>query len=440
MNIKKYNLHENNNLFSFLYYGDLYLPRNDSFLLKLVESKLCFQNTKPDIFKMAQEPFNSNKLINYGVEALENALDASFTDACLNGLNVIPLSGGLDSRSILAYLIEKVQKNNILTVTYGHSGTLDYNIGKEVAKKAGVNHVAIDTSSFVWNTERMVNACRKTGWDCFSTIAYIHEYLGLGPDNIYWTGFMGGTRRRSSSRVFHYATWQEAVNLYSQYRKLDSGSSLLPRGCDYDPLSVFPLNELVGNDEIPYDEQLNYLIHQAIELWKGRFLNGYDWRAPYIQPTWTGFALNLHDSYHENQLFYRKVLNKMFPTLFNSIESKSYPSISGYYKPLSQIKRKYSVLKYRAYKSMFKRGITSLKYIPNPGINQIELDWAMRERADVKVTVLENLEDLHSRGLINWMYIPKLFEDHQNKRVNNSELIRTLLSLELKIKAGILKV
>lgn len=61
---------------------------------------------------------------------------------------IIPLSGGLDSRAILAAALGNASKENITTFTYGEKGSFDFDIGQVVAKKAGVRNIPLISEKF----------------------------------------------------------------------------------------------------------------------------------------------------------------------------------------------------------------------------------------------------------------------------------------------------
>ncbi|GAG59852.1 unnamed protein product, partial [marine sediment metagenome] len=56
---------------------------------------------------------------------------------------IIPLSGGFDSRAILAAALRCAPKDKIITFTFGEPGSFDFEIGKLVAKKAGVKNIPL---------------------------------------------------------------------------------------------------------------------------------------------------------------------------------------------------------------------------------------------------------------------------------------------------------
>jgi asparagine synthetase B (glutamine-hydrolysing) len=67
---------------------------------------------------------------------------------------VIPLSGGWDSRLILAVLRERTDK--IVTITLGCPGQLDYELGGRVTEAAQVDHlpVRLDQRPVEWTEPR----------------------------------------------------------------------------------------------------------------------------------------------------------------------------------------------------------------------------------------------------------------------------------------------
>ena len=61
----------------------------------------------------------------------------------LNRSIIIPLSGGLDSRAILAAALRCISKEDITTFTYGEKGSFDFEIGQIVAKESGVRNIPL---------------------------------------------------------------------------------------------------------------------------------------------------------------------------------------------------------------------------------------------------------------------------------------------------------
>ena len=83
-------------------------------------------------------------------DALFDALVEQSSSRCVS------LSGGWDSRAILGALLERTDSDQIVTVTFGVLGQLDYDLGKMVADSVGVEHHAFDlrTVDFTWDAIR----------------------------------------------------------------------------------------------------------------------------------------------------------------------------------------------------------------------------------------------------------------------------------------------
>ena len=84
---------------------------------------------------------------------------------------LVPLSGGLDSRYILATLMELVSPNRITAVTFGSLGTYDYEIGAQVAKVVGVKHVAYPLSVEDYRDPELL----RNGLDAEGQVNFITE-------------------------------------------------------------------------------------------------------------------------------------------------------------------------------------------------------------------------------------------------------------------------
>lgn len=80
-----------------------------------------------------------DELIDLGIKKLSSVFN-NISDST----HIIPLSGGLDSRAILAALIDKGFKNHFTAVHIWAPGTLDYEIGNFIAQKAEEKHYSLD--------------------------------------------------------------------------------------------------------------------------------------------------------------------------------------------------------------------------------------------------------------------------------------------------------
>ena len=108
------------NLNSFLKFGYFLDYKNSNY-------SFDFSNINKNKYK----DFTEEKLINIGIKLWKNAIRNQFDE---KEMNVVPLSGGLDSRAILATLSEITDPSKIYTYTFGSPGTWDFEIGNYIAK------------------------------------------------------------------------------------------------------------------------------------------------------------------------------------------------------------------------------------------------------------------------------------------------------------------
>jgi len=71
--------------------------------------------------------------------------------------HVVPISGGLDSRAILASLLKFTEAANIYTYTFGTPSTFDYEIGNLIAKETGTMHTSFPLNDYIFSNNGEIN-------------------------------------------------------------------------------------------------------------------------------------------------------------------------------------------------------------------------------------------------------------------------------------------
>ncbi len=116
---------------------------------------------------------------------------------------LIPTSGGMDSRYILGTALELTSADRLVCMTYGMPGSFDFEIGKAVAKAAGVRHVACPLSPDDYGEESLAASCRDAdGQISVTTEPPLHVYSRLAEHGrIVLSGYVGdsvtGRKKRS---------------------------------------------------------------------------------------------------------------------------------------------------------------------------------------------------------------------------------------------------
>ncbi|MDO5034522.1 MAG: asparagine synthase-related protein [Actinomycetaceae bacterium] len=106
--------------------------------------------------RVSSEPYMRYRLVGDGTEittdaeydeAFSNAMDAALTrllDAAGNRQLVLPLSGGLDSRLLAAWL-KRLDAPNVAAFTYGKAGSREVEVSRQVAENLGIKWQSVET-------------------------------------------------------------------------------------------------------------------------------------------------------------------------------------------------------------------------------------------------------------------------------------------------------
>jgi asparagine synthetase B (glutamine-hydrolysing) len=94
---------------------------------------------------------------------LQQALEKRISQVSATEKILLPLSGGFDSRVILATVLEIIPADRLVTFTYGQPDTYDYEIGNKVAKDIGVRHVSFPLGYQDFSLENLLESCSDTG-------------------------------------------------------------------------------------------------------------------------------------------------------------------------------------------------------------------------------------------------------------------------------------
>jgi len=94
---------------------------------------------------------------------LQQALEKRISRVSATEKILLPLSGGFDSRVILATVLEIIPADRLISFTYGQPETYDYEIGAKVAKDIGVKHLQFPLNYQDFSIENLLESCSDTG-------------------------------------------------------------------------------------------------------------------------------------------------------------------------------------------------------------------------------------------------------------------------------------
>jgi asparagine synthetase B (glutamine-hydrolysing) len=398
---------------AYLYFG--YVPRVPE---KINDEPWVRYNQKTD-----EQTTSESELVHEGVLAFK----AAFEDVPV-GHHIVPLSGGLDSRAILGGLLDVGLKDQITTVTFGTPGTLDFDIGCEVAQKAGVRHESIDLTHIDLSQQTLENTARENeNWvwlfDAFYNRLIQSRY---GKDATYWSGFMGDPLAGSHLLPKDSSSWHIALRSFAERNRFSSSINLAHP--DFQPEMVLPQSPIFHQSRLNYDAQLDFAIRQSCYIKTLVMPKGYEYRTPFLHHKWVNFILSLPRRYRQNQYLYKEILKGAYPKLF-SLPTKSNGGL-----PLNAAKWKVFAKKVHLKLQLTYRKLFSEYHGVHPMTNYIDFDRALRERKDIKTLVYDNLQDLKKRRIVDWIDIDEIWNHHQNRQGNHADALTLLASLEIIFK------
>lgn len=342
-----------------------------------------------------------------------------------NSKQIIPLSGGLDSRAILAGLCEEGLRENITAVTYGIPGTYDYEIGKMVAKFADVKHTLINLNNVDISRDCLLYTCKTNGVFTPLTSSYFNRLAAAMFSTdlaTYWSSYMGDPLAGSHYRLgYEKLTWSQAHELFWQtncWRK-DIGIDLSI--CDFEYSLVLPEAPIINDCLfISYPEQLDFCIRQYSWIKKSVVEIAPKVVTPFTHPEWVSFMLAVPNEYRLGCSLYREILANLFPTYYK-LPTKNLggrPLLSNGYK-----RNKIEIfIQNLLYKSV------------NKNLNYINYDSAYRKRKDFISLINHCISYLEESKIIPWLNLKDIWAKHYSGELNIWRTLECLVSLAISLE------
>ncbi|NBB78372.1 MAG: hypothetical protein GVY36_02855 [Verrucomicrobia bacterium] len=391
---------------AFLEYG--YLP----------ESEISIS---PNILWAARQEEVTENLVKHGVTALKSAFASAVKETPINALHVLPLSGGLDSRTILAALLEHVDPSRIQTVTFGIPGTYDFELGQRVASRAGVNSRVIDLNEFDWSEQELLSCAKKCKRPTLIFERAINAYAWdqfSGDNVVYWSGYMGDPLAGGHLPVTPIDTWEKSLERFALNNRAVA-SNLTSN--EFDPLSVLPKEPL--DEGLEFVEQLDFGVRQPCYI-KPTVINP-GAQTPFLREEWVSFILRVPRRQRVRRRLYKDIVTAAYPNLFSiPTEASQGLKITA---PRWQVEatRYAEAIKRRVLKVV---GIRSLRRTTN------YLDFEVALRKEMKPLIIQQLRDLKDRGIVEWIDVGDIWKKHLAGKDLTDE-IHVLVSLEFFLKA-----
>ena len=232
---------------------------------------------------------------------------------------VIPLSGGLDSRTLLGLALELLSPLSIRTYTYGVPGSLDYDIGNRLAHEAGTRHTILTLRPEAPSIDDLMAIARRTdaNTDLFLPTVWLEVEHAMGTEEAVWSGYtgdgLGGSfympnrpcSKTESAR--HLMDLESRRYLPTQEAGDDEADALglIQTSTKYD--------EVLSQDEAIWFENHpeRYTAHHI-------FVGGFRYRAPFMDDALAEFLINQPPNRRRGKVFFNDLVSSVPETLSHS--------------------------------------------------------------------------------------------------------------------------
>lgn len=363
-----------------------------------------------------------------GVDAFRAACRAALEPAGRGPL-VVPLSGGIDSRLILGVLVELGLGERIVAVTFGIPGTLDFDLAPRVARAAGVRHEVIDLGAHVPTRAALLATARRAPWTFLFEVAYNHlVFERFGREATYWSGSQANSLAGEDAGV-HFPDWASACRRFAAETRFTTAIDLAPPG--FRAESALPARPLLGEEScLGAFEQLHMGVRNPSRNDPAQLPPGFDVRTPFLRPEWVDFILRLPPAVRRGGRFYHEVAASAAPALF-ALPTKTYLGWPVH-APAWRVQLTRARLK--AVRTA-RRFPSAVRPRPDPKLNYVDFDRELRADTPLGALVLESLERLARRRVLDWLDPLELWTRHAHRRANLGAALALLASLELVLSA-----
>jgi hypothetical protein len=366
---------------------------------------------------------SEQELIRIGIEKLTETFEA-LVDPARD--QVVPISGGLDSRLILGALLRQVGARRVETYTYGVPRSYDYEIGCLVGKLSGTRHMAFPLNQISYHEEELLDVARRTR--CQGAFFYHpplrpleRQYAGA----LFWSGYVGDAVAGSHLKPRPATTADEAKRRYLEHRALVRSTEL--HGCPDESFLPWIEGGEMDPTILTYDEQV--LFAEAVPKFTEPLvlIPPFEYRTPLINTPWMNFMFSVPDVHRTGERLMIRIGQTAFPELF-SVPAKNRLGLE-LTAPRPRVALQKQINRLTKLLHQFFPAVSHRYVLYN------DFDEAIRTSPDLVRIVRDCLDRLGRRGIVPWLDIEALWKRHQRRLRNHGDALVVLASLELNLRA-----
>lgn len=407
-------------------------------------SLLVFKNNEISISNYWDFNFldrNEGKTQGYYEQRLGNLILQAIQRHVKDGVRItVPLSGGLDSRTILASIPEEYYPIN--TVTFGTKDMDDVKIAQRVSDALGTNHHYLDISpgDIINNAKKIVNITDGMISFLHSTgnmkLELIRDYTnvcldGMQPFGSFFSPFAIFKRKEKlliADYLFRPISTDLAKSLFihSYYKKIrDYPREIIrkiSRKCKSTSASSIIDYSIATQYVRRFVNYGNLVKRTHVEV-----------RSPFFDNDLVDFMVNTPPYERRYQYLYTRTFSRLFPELSKIPWEKTGLPVDA---TNSFAKMTLCLIKKRLKKKMgmVNRKLANNRYFKASSINLFAkyTQWSKENKNLINFICSTLLDGKgYSRSILNIKTVERILEEHIRGKFNHMELISRLLTFEL---------
>jgi asparagine synthase (glutamine-hydrolysing) len=363
--------------------------------------------------------------------------------------SIIQISGGLDSRAILAAALKSTDKEHIFLYTFGEKGSYDFDIGTRIAETLGIHHASLHplkehfaeqyTTSFV-DSEGMIDATPYFP-------VQMDKFLEHVSTKVY-NGYMGGEMMgplifsKIKNLQLHtedqYEKAKEILLNHHRINEVDTVRQMLhPLYLKGEPiLSSFDASvrdlKGVSTEEFPnycarwlyFNESDKYTLFCNF-----RYRNIFNYSTPFLDNDIVDFMSKVPPELRTDKHLYKTMVQKTYPELFRL------PTKNMYGLPLQTnhivffIKVVLGFVQRKT--NTFLNRLGKPNFFFNKNENYLNYDDLLRTNTEYQQYVKSMIDKAKKREFFNPEYIDALWVQHMKGKKNYSKLFGLIVTFEM---------
>jgi len=363
--------------------------------------------------------------------------------------NLILLSGGLDSRAVLAATLSFLPKNDIVTASYGEEKSFDSSIAKNIAKNSELTHHQLRRDTFDFEKQyrlslQMVDAMiDATPYYPFFGFQHLNE-------DVKWvlSGFFGGElmgplifpKIKKNYHQIHHDTELRKNILFNHHIINDLSivrSILNPQYFNKIDLlksfgqSVDDIGEIPVEDFYEYCAAWMYRneVYKCTVFCNMRFPDIFSYQTPFFDYDLVDFMLRIPPEFRMHKRLYKTMMVHTYPDLF------SFPTKNSFGLPL-RVSSLRIFLRRLKLGVLFRVNLLSTRMIKKNLVldkleNYLDYNDLIRTNMDYREFVRVHLDCLKRREFFDADAIDSLWNDHLKGKGNHMFLFGLLVTFDL---------